>query len=129
MRLGVDFYHNERTYSSTDPNPFTAAHFDEVDDHAFVIRLGYTTRPRGWEGGYTYAKVEALALNSSYAGEDWVRWGGVGQARPTDLVGHEIRLAHRVSERTLVVARIFKVEAISTAENGNRFRLDVHVVL
>ena len=44
-------------------------------DHINVVRLL----------GYYYAHMEALAVSSSYAQDDWVRWGTANQTRATNM--------------------------------------------
>ncbi len=69
---------------------------------------------------------EICAVNASYAQDDWVRFGSGTQTAGTDIEGHEIRLGYALSKRISLLARLYLVEAITTSQDGNRFRLDLN---
>jgi hypothetical protein len=89
--------------------------------------------PGDWQFGYFYSNVEALASNSSYVQDDWVRWGDANQVRATNLRGSELRALYTARKNLNVFARLFFVDAIdllepgdSTLETGSRFRIEVN---
>lgn len=124
--LGADGLHNTETYSSSGPDPFTAANPDQTD--GFVISLSYGgTKKRGdWLVGYYYARIEAFAVNASYAQDDWVRWGSSVETRGSNMQGHELRGGYAFSDGLELIARLYLVEAITTVEDGNRARVDLN---
>ena len=65
-------------------------------------------------------------MNASYAQDDWARFGSGPQGAVTDFEGHEIRLGYALSNRISLLARLYLVEAITTSQDGNRFRMDLN---
>lgn len=124
LTLSGVYAHNSEGYSPDDPQPFTAANFDQTDGWLLAVRAGSLSERGDWLGGYHYARIETLAVNASYAQDDWVRWGSAGQGRATNMKGHELRLAYAFSPVANLVARLFIVDSITTVEDGNRLRLD-----
>lgn len=132
VRLGVDYYHNSESYSVSDPDSFTALHRDE--DSGWVVSGQYGgTSPGGWLFGYYYAHVETFGVNSSFSQDDWMRWGSATETRSSNFKGHEIRVAHGLSESMNIVARLYVVDAVDrrsagalAKEDGNRFRIDLN---
>ncbi|MDA2933039.1 putative porin [Acidobacteria bacterium AH-259-D05] len=126
LTLGLDVMHNSENYSSTDPDPFTAANHDQRDGLVSFVSLGQTKNKGDWLAAYYYAHIETLAVNASYAQDDWVRWGSAIQTDSSDLKGHEIRFAYSLSKNLNLVARLYLVEAITSVQDGKRFRLDLN---
>jgi len=126
LKIGADVMTNTENYSSTDPNTFTAANFDQTDGFD-IFALWGSTKPKDWLFGYYYAHIEALAVNSSFAQDDWVRWGSATQTRATDIKGHEFRVAYGLNKQQNLVGRLYIVDSIQTVEDGNRFRVDWNV--
>lgn len=124
LALGFDFMHNGESYSATDPDPFTVANRDQRDGYVISARLGQLKQARDWLAAYYYARIETLAVNSSYAQDDWVRWGSATETRGSNMKGHEFRLAYAFSGKMNLVARLYIVEAITSIEDGVRARLD-----
>ena len=130
IKLGLDYYRNNEDYSATDTNAFTAMHRDE--DTGFVFSAAHgSTSPQSWLFAYYYLDMEALAVNSSFAQDDWVRFGSAAETRATNIEGHEFRVAYGLAENMNLVFRAYLVDAIelrrasSTAkEDGTRLRLD-----
>ncbi|MEM7356509.1 MAG: putative porin, partial [Acidobacteriota bacterium] len=118
--FGVDAIHNGESYPASE-TPQDEALRDEVD--AYIGSLKFNSG-RGWQAVYTYAHIEALAVSSSYAGDDWVRWGSATQTRASDLKGHELRFVKDLGPGQNLVLRLFLAEAITTGEDGNRLRID-----
>lgn len=124
VTLGLDVMHNSENYSPTDPDPFTAANHDQRNGYVSLVTVGQLSRKGAWLIGYYYAHIETLAVHASYAQDDWVRWGSPTQTDSSDLKGHEIRLAYAPLANANLVARLYLVEAITSVQDGKRFRLD-----
>ena len=80
------------------------------------------------------AWLEALAVNSSYIQDDWVRWGNANQVRATNLRGHELRAVYTFRPGMNLFARLFFVDAINllqpgdtALEDGKRFRVEYNI--
>ena len=125
VTLGFDFMHNTKTYGATDA--FGVANNSEKDGFVFSVKYGQLSNKGDWLLAYYYARVETLAVNSSYAQDDWVRWGSATETRATNLKGHEFRAASAFTPKINLVARLYIAKAITTVENGNRFRMDLNV--
>jgi hypothetical protein len=126
LAVGADLLHNGEDYAPDDPDPVTVANAGQTDGYVFQVTYGSLDERRRWLLGYTYAEIEALAVHSSYAQDDWVRWGSATQTRGSDLAGHELRLGWAFDPRLHVLARLFLVESITTVEDGNRLRVDLN---
>lgn len=126
LALGVDLLRNEEDYDAADPDPLTAANFDQTDGHVLQATYGSLDDRGRWLIGYTYAEIETLAVHSSYAQDDWVRWGTATQTRGSDLEGHELRLGRAFDSRLNLLARLFVTDSITTVEDGKRFRVDLN---
>ena len=122
--LGADVMHNDESYSPNDPDPVTAANFDQTDGFVLSVKYGGTRAKGDWLAAVYYAEIEALAVNASYAEDDWVRWGSATETRGSDLEGSELRFAYALQKNVNLVARLYLVESITTREDGSRFRLD-----
>lgn len=126
LTVGADLLRNREDYRADDPDPVTAANFDQTDGWVAQVSYGSLDDRGRWLFGYSYAEIETLAVNSSYAQDDWVRWGSATQTRGSDLEGHELRLGWAFDPRLHVLARLYLAEAITSVEDGNRFRVDVN---
>ena len=93
---------------------------------SFPPKLGSLKERGDWLAAYYYARIETFAVNSSFAQDDWVRWGSATETRASNLKGHELRFAYAFEKNINLVARLYLVEAITTAEDGNRFRVDLN---
>lgn len=132
LTFGLDYMTNNKDYSSTDPNAFTAFHAGETD--GFVAQVSYgSTSPGNWLVAYYYATIDTLAISSSYSQDDWMRWGSANETRSTNFNGHELRFAYGLMHNMNLVARLYLVEAnelrsaaATAKEDGNRFRIDVN---
>ena len=124
LRVGFDFYSNSEDYSATDPNAFTAANFDQTTGWTAHFQVGRLKNVGDWLGRYVYSDIETLAVNSSYAQDDIMRWGSSVETRGTNFTGHEFRVAYKLTGNSNLVARLYIAEAKTTIEDGNRFRLD-----
>ncbi len=122
--LGADVMHNDESYSPSDPDPVTAAHFDQTDGYVLSVKYGGLGNKGDWLAAVYYAEIEAFAVNASYAQDDWVRWGSATETRGSDIKGSELRFAYALEKNVNLVARLYLVESITTREDGNRFRLD-----
>ena len=131
--LGVDLMHNAEDDPGVDPmDPGSAEQFtfdnrDRNDGYVFSVHYGGGESDGDWQLGYFYARIETLAVNNSYAQDDWVRWGNATQTRGSDLQGHELRVVYHLGEKANLVGRLYIVDAITSDEDGNRFRLDLNI--
>jgi hypothetical protein len=126
LSVGADLFHNFEDYSAADVAPFPAADEDETLGYVFSVTWGQLKQRHDWLIGYSYAHIETFAVNASYAQDDWVRFGSGTQTAGTDIEGHEIRLGYALSNRISLLARLYLVEAITTSQDGNRFRMDLN---
>ena len=122
--LAGDVMVNTEDYSASDPDPFTAANRDETDGYVAMVRYGSTREKGNWLVAWYYAHIETLAVNASYAEDDWLRWGSATETRASNFKGHELRFAYALGGGMNLVARLYVVEAVTNEEDGNRFRLD-----
>ena len=127
LRLGLDLMHNDDPQFEGQSLPDLPDLPDQTDGLVASVFLGSLRQRGDWLAGYTYARVEALAVNASYAQDDWVRWGSATETRGSDFRGHELRYARALGPRSNWVARLYLVESITTVEDGQRFRLDLNV--
>jgi len=133
-RLGFDWSHNGKDYDGAPPGSFSAFHAGDVNGYAVELVWGASKRSGDWLLGYYYSHQEALAANSSYIQDDWVRWGNANQVRATNLKGSEIRAMYTIRPHMNIFARMFFVHAITllepgdtTRETGNRFRIEYNI--
>ncbi len=137
LTFGVDYMDNGEDYLASDA--FGFANSDETDGHVLSIKWGSTSKKGDWLLGYWYAEIGTLAVNASFAQDDWVRWGSATQTDSSDLEGHEFRFAYGLGKVGNLVARLYVVESAdgfvisggspvpSSMQDGNRFRLDYNV--
>lgn len=120
VTFGAELFYNGEDYGPEEPA--------RDEDTGFVIsaRLGGTDQPGDWLAGYYYARIEELSVNNSFAQDDWVRWGSATQTRASNFEGHELRFAMGLVKGLNIVARLYLVDAITTVEDGNRFRIDLN---
>jgi len=125
VNFGFDYMHNSENYSAIDliGTP-TGTTDDDTEGFVFQIRLGKHNNKGDWLIGYSYADIETLALDSSYAQDDWMRWGDASQTRASDFSGHEVRVAYVLPWKWKVLARYYSVESNNNPEDGQRFRID-----
>lgn len=124
VAVGADVYHNLKDYSATSADPFTAANADEDFGYVLSARFGKLSEPGDFQFGYYYVWLETFAVNASYAEDDWERWGSATQTDSSDLHGHEFRLTYQAAKKLEVMARLYAVDAITSEQDGMRFRLD-----
>jgi hypothetical protein len=139
----IDDYHCRGESTSTEPvradQPLSLVNLDRVKEmrskfHGdYFIILKYGTRrpgtrnyPHDWLLGYYYAHIEILSVNASYAQDDWIRFGSGTQTDASDFEGHEIRLGYALSANINLLARLYLVDAITTRQDGKRFRVDLN---
>ncbi len=126
LTLGADLFYNFEDYDAADIAPFAASDTDEVLGYAVSLKLGRLKEKHDWLLAYYYAHVETFAVNASYAQDDWVRFGSATQTDSSDIKGHEFRAAFNVTKKLNAVARLYLIDAITTAQDGNRFRFDLN---
>jgi hypothetical protein len=77
---------------------------------------------------YTYAAIGTLAVNASFAEDDWSRWGGPnGQGSNSDFRGHELRAAYAFDKNWNVNARLWITRAITSLRESDRLRIDFNL--
>jgi hypothetical protein len=126
LTLGVDVMKNFLNYDAGDVAPFPASDDDETFGFVLSALLGQLKQRNDWLVGYYYSHIETFAVNASYAQDDWVRFGTGPQTASSDFKGHEIRVAYALSKNINLMARVYLVEAITTVQDGKRFRLDLN---
>jgi len=126
LTLGVDVFNNFESYDAADAAPFAATSTDETFGYVLSVQLGALKNPRDWQLGYYYAHIGTFAVNASFAQDDWVRWGSATQTDGSDGAGHELRASYLLTKNLNLVARLFIVEAITSVQDGKRFRLDAN---
>jgi hypothetical protein len=134
VKLGFDYARNAKSYAHAAPDTFTGFHKDDTDGYVAYAYWGKGGQRGDWQLGYYYAYIEALAISSSYAQDDWVRWGSADQTRGTNLKGSEFRVVYTLAPQSDLVARLYIVDAIDflnpgdiSKEDGKRFRLDYNI--
>lgn len=137
VKVGADWMHNSESYHpnelAADPFPtengvaFTLANRDETDGYVGFASAGKTEDRGDWLFAWYYAHIETLAVNASFAEDDWVRFGSATQTDGSDIKGHEGRVVYALSKKMNLMARLYLVRAISTRQDGNRFRLDFNL--
>jgi Putative porin len=124
--VGADLIKNFENYSTTDALPFVARHADETAGYVLSLLYGSLKNPHDWQVGWFYAHVETLAVNASYAQDDWARFGSATQADVTDFKGHELRATYVITKNLNAQLRFFAVEAITSIQDGKRCRIDLN---
>lgn len=126
LTFGVDVFKNFEDYSAADAAPFPSTQSDETLGYVLSVQYGQLKNPRDWQFAYYYAHIETFAVNAAFAQDDWVRWGTATQTDGSDAKGHELRASTMLTKSLNLVARLFVVEAITSVQDGNRFRLDLN---
>ncbi len=124
--LGADLFYNFEDYNAKELAPLSAVNKNQNLGYVFSIQYGQLKQRHDWLVGYFYCHIETLAVNASYAQDDWIRFGNGAQTDASDFEGHEFRIAYAVSKSINLVARLYLVEAITTRQDGKRFRLDLN---
>ena len=106
--------------------PWPPFHENETSGYVLSAQYGQLKQAKDWLVGIYHAHIESLAVNASYAQDDWARFGNASQADLTDIEGQEFRAAYAFSKNVNVMARMFFVEAITTPQDGKRFRVDLN---
>jgi hypothetical protein len=126
LTLGLDLIRNAESYRADDPDPFTARHRDETDGLVAGVAYGQLQQRGNWLVGYTWARVETLAVAASYAQDDFIRWGTADQTDSSDFTGHELRLGWVLRKNLDLQTRFYAAEALTSVQDGKRFRLDLN---
>ncbi len=126
ISVGADIFYNFKDYDAADVAPFPADDDDETLGYVFSVQAGQLKKKYDWLVAYYYAHIETFAVNASYAQDDWHRFGQGPQTDASDFEGHEFRAGFALSSNINLLARLYFVEAITTEQDGNRFRLDLN---
>jgi hypothetical protein len=70
--------------------------------------------------------METFAVNASYSQDDWARFGSGPQSQVTDIKGSEFRGGYAFSPNLNLQFRAFWVDAITSVQDGKRFRVDLN---
>jgi hypothetical protein len=124
--FGADLFHNFMNYGVADIAPFPIKDRNQTLGYVLSVQLGQLKKRGDWLCGYYYAHIERFSVNASYAQDDWIRFGNGAQTEASDFQGNEIRSGYAVSKNINLLARLYLVDAITTRQNGNRFRLDLN---
>jgi hypothetical protein len=126
ITLGADLFYNFMDYDAADVAPFPAEDDDETLGYVLSVQAGQLKKQHEWLIAYSYAHIETFAVNASYGQDDWHRFGAGPQTDSSDFEGHEFRAGYALSANINLVGRLFFVEAITTEQDGSRFRLDLN---
>lgn len=118
--VGLDLMFNFRDGPSGD-------HPDDRFGFDLYATLGRFKNRGDWRIGYTFARIEKWAVPRFMAQDDWFRFGTATQTRSSDYRGHEFSAGCVITDRFNILARYFLVDALTTVENGRRFRVDFNV--
>jgi len=126
--LGADLFHNFKDYAAGDPLSMIGAidHHNETLGYVLSAQLGQLKDKNNWLLGYYYSHIETFSVNASYAQDDWHRFGSATQTDASDFEGHEFRAGYALTKSINILARLYLVEAITTVQNGSRFRVDLN---
>lgn len=124
VTIGLDYMRNLSSYSAEE---LSLAKDDNKDGIVASIGIKKLFDQPALSFKYTYANIGALAVNSSYSQDDWMRWGNATETRSSDFSGHEVRLKYQMATYGNLVIRFYSVDAKSTTEDGNRFRVDWNI--
>ena len=134
LALGIDYMHNSEDYDKDDEDAYTAHHYDQTNGYVLSVLYGGTSNPGDWLYGYYYNDIQTFAVSSSYAQDNFPRWGTSAESRATNFNGHEFRLGYGVKENIDIITRLYLVEGnirrSATAthlEDGDRFRIDLNI--
>ncbi len=120
LTLGADGFWNVENYSENSSDPYEALHHNHDLGGVLSIKYGATKKKGDWLLSYTYAYIEALAVNDDFAQSDWSRYDPPG----ANMQGHDFLASYTFNKYFTLAARTMLAERITTQERGNRFRLD-----
>lgn len=124
--FGVDLIRNFESYGAADVAPLAASQRDEKNGYVLSVLFGPLKNPGDWQIGWFYGHIETLAVNASYAQDDWARFGAGPQSDVSDIKGHELRATVVLTKSINVQARFFAVDAITSIQDGKRLRVDLN---
>lgn len=125
LKLGADFLYNSKDYSMDDP--FGFANRNQNSGYVFQIEYGQLSKRNQWLVGFYYSHIETLAVNASYAQDDWWRFGSSDQTDSSDYEGFEIRAGFSPFQNHNILMRFYDVDGIVSPQKGKRFRIDYNV--
>jgi hypothetical protein len=119
VKFGADIMFNLQHGPEAD-NPDDRFGFD------VYVSAGRYRDPGEWTVGYTFARLERWSVPRFLAQDDWVRWGSATQTRSSDFYGHEVHAGYVLADNVKLLGRLFVAEAITSQEDGVRFRFDIN---
>lgn len=127
MMVEADMLYNLQNYSHFDSDPYTVENRDQRKGYVLSTQIGDLNAEGHWMAAYYFARIESLAINSTYAQDEWVRWGGgTGENRANNMRGHQLNIGYSFTDNVNILARLYLVESITTSERGDRFRVDLN---
>ena len=126
LTLGASLLKNFENYDAADTKPYAVSQADQTNGGMVSATIGQLKKSHDWLLAYYYADVETFAINASYAPDDWARFGAGPQALVTDYRGHEFRAAYAFTGSLNIMARLFLVDALTSIQDGKRFRVDLN---
>ncbi len=127
VTLGFDLFHNVTDYGQSGSDAFAIQNDGEDTGIVLSAALGSLKERGDWLIGYYYARIETLAVNASFAQDDWLRFGSGTQTASSNFSGYEIRLGYAFHEKINLLGRFYDVESLTSPEDGRRARLDLNV--
>lgn len=133
LTLDFDFYHNLEDYT-------TSVAVDEAlqsENNGLCVGLQYgqLKAKNDWLFKVTYTELQRFAALDYMAQNDWARWDyssfNSPDGRLTNMRGIELVVGYNINEKINLIAKYYNVSQIvttgPTAENGQRFRIDINV--
>lgn len=134
LKIGADVGENFEDYKDEPPGSFSKFHENDTGFYSVFFNYGASKNKGDWLFGYYYLQADALAYSSSYAQDDWVRWGNADQTRATNVKGSELRAIYTLAPNMNLTTRVYIVDAIDllnagdvAKEDGNRARIDFNI--
>lgn len=122
--FGADGYWNTQDYSANNPSDVYAAKYrNQVLGGLLSVQYGTVSKAKEWLVAYSYAYIEALAINPDFGQTDWTR----ATQSINDNKGHEFRAGYAINDKLSLSSRLFLVEGVSTKNDSEnkRVRLDL----
>ena len=126
LTFGGDLMNNFEDYNAADVAPASASHVDDTTGFVISVALGQLKKAGDWQLGYFYTNMETFAVNASYSQDDWARFGSGPQSQVTDIKGSEVRGGYAFTPSLNLQFRAFWVDAITSVQDGKRFRVDLN---
>lgn len=117
--VGLDVFHNFKTYSATGPDLEAAAFRDERSGFGLGLSWGQNKATGDWRLRYNYAWQEALSASPALSEESLSRMSF------TNYRGHDFRFIYSLHPDLTATLRAMLVEQIVGPSRSERYRLDL----